>query len=362
MGQVADMFRVAVVNGVMPHDYYFGGLARHAGSDEIFRYVPPRLFGGVTINLTRKNDPRFVELAQNKLLFERQCRADGIPVVETIAFADAIGVRNADGRTDSVELPPVDLIIKPAREWRGVGVERWRSVGNAYVGSSPGHRLSASDLRSRAAALARSRRSTILIQRCLTNACELEPFAGSALATTRFVTIVNEKGEPEVVDAFYRTSIEPDAAVDNFHAGGVLFPLDLKSGQYRPGFTFTPWPLAKITHHPSTGTAMLGIVHPGWEEMRALALRLHGLFLGVVVVGSDIAFTPRGPVVVEAHSCPEASINRQCSFDGLVGTRWFNLLAFHASQWLAKTEPPHSRWRYSGGSPPATPQVVGRFD
>ena len=48
---------------------------------------------------------------------------------------------------------------------------------------------------------------------------------------------MNEAGDPEIVEAYYRTSTRAEAAVDNFHAGGMLFPLDIASGRLRPGCT-----------------------------------------------------------------------------------------------------------------------------
>jgi hypothetical protein len=185
----------------------------------------------------------------------------------------------------------------------------------------------------------------VLIQECLANHPLLLPFAGSALATTRIVTIPNEIGDPEVVDAFYRTSFVPNAAVDNFHSGGVLFPIDIASGRLLPGFKDVPYEPPKITHHAETGVAMSGCRHPGWEAMTVMARRLHRAFPDFLLVGWDIALGPEGPVVVEANIPPGISSNRQGIFGGLVGTRMLSLLAFHAAQWLEETEPAGSRWR-----------------
>jgi hypothetical protein len=61
--------------------------------------------------------------------------------------------------------------------------------------------------------------------------------------------------------------------------------------------------------------------------------------------GWDIAFSPRGAVALEVNVPPGFSINRQPTLGGLVGTRTFQLLAFHAARWLDSNEPRTSRWR-----------------
>jgi hypothetical protein len=120
----------------------------------------------------------------------------------------------------------------------------------------------------------------------------------------------------------------------------------VSAGRLRAGLKNEPWPSTEITHHPVTGADMVGRTMPGWEGMVLMALRLHRLFPGFVLVGWDIALTPAGPVITEANTPPGASMNRQGSFGGLVGTRLFALLAFHAWRWLEHNEAPDSRWRF----------------
>lgn len=346
VGQLSDIVRVAVFSGISPAHYYYGGLARHGGDDVIFRYVPMSLYRGAVVGLTREKNASIIDLAWDKHLFERQCRAEGIPAVETVAVIEA--TEESRGSMRPFELPYTDLIIKPADDLMGRGVERWQHEGGAYYASASENPISRAELLERASRLAQARRRRVLVQKCLTNNQSLIPFSGSALSTARIVTAFNEKGEPEIVDAFYRTSTAPDAAVDNFHAGGLIFPIDLATGQFKAGFADAPWGNATLTRHPTTGFEMCGSVHPGWEAMSRLALRLHSHFDDFIVVGWDIAFTPTGAVVVEANSPPAVSINRQGSFDGLVGTRMLSLLAFQARRWLEASEPPESRWRFRG--------------
>jgi hypothetical protein len=185
----------------------------------------------------------------------------------------------------------------------------------------------------------------MLLQERVENHGDIRRIAGSALATTRIVTMFDEAGAPEIVDSFYRTSILPGAAVDNFHSGGVLFPIDITCGVLGPGMADAAYSPTAITHHPETGARVAGLMHPGWRAMSDLAIRLHRLFPDLVMPGWDIGFDESGAIAIEGNDTPGFSINRQALFDGLGGTRAFALLALRAGHWLECNEPQHSRWR-----------------
>jgi glutathione synthase/RimK-type ligase-like ATP-grasp enzyme len=288
--------------------------------------------------LTRARDPAAPRLAQDKLAFEAACRERGFPIVQSLVVIDK------ENHAPPPDLPAHDLILKPVDQGRGIGIEGWDYGDGQYRECKTGDRLSSPDLLRHASQLAQEY-STILIQRRIKNHPALAPFAGSALATTRIVTIFDEEGRPEIVDAFFRTSAEPNAVVDNFHSGGVIFPIDLASGTFRPGMKFKAWGPAKTTHHPQSGELVAGRVHPGWNEISDLARRLHVAFPSFAVIGWDVAYGEEGALITEANSTPEISVNRQGTMDGLGGTRLLGLVAFHAARWLLENEPPGSRWR-----------------
>ena len=239
-GQISDILKVAVVGGLRPRDYYRAGLARHSGGKEIFGHVPFDLVRTVTMELTALRNPESLPLTKNKYLFERRCRDAGFPVVRTIALLRGGEIFDAAGQPFRRPLPPCHLIVKPVDDGQGKGIERWLHQASGYYLRSPGDLMSNDDALRRAVEISREHGSGVMIQECLANHPLLLPFAGSALATTRIVTIPNEIGDPEIVDAFYRTSFLPNAAVDNFHSGGVLFPIDIASGRLLPGFKDVP--------------------------------------------------------------------------------------------------------------------------
>jgi hypothetical protein len=350
-GQVADMIKVAAVNGVMPRDYYVGELARHGGREALYRYVPFHLYETVARFLARERSMDDVALTRDKLVFERRCRNLGLPVVCTVAIAQPDkACRGADeGLVGG--LPSTDLIAKPVNGSQGRDIEGWRSRGPDLFAEAQGQTVSSDGLASYLCGRSLKLGCAILLQERLVNHPDLAPFSGSALSTTRVITIVNEEGDPELTEAFLRTSVVPGAAIDNFHGGGVLFPIDVRTGCLGAGCGESKPLTPPIIVHPETGATVAGKPLPGWAAMSALALRAHRLFPGLLLVGWDVGYTPDGPVLVEANVPPGMTLERQALSGTLVGGRFLGLVAFHARAWLAAHEPAASRWRSAAAGP-----------
>lgn len=332
-GQFGDLLAVGLRNGVLPRDYYAGGLARCGGDARLFRLVPFALYETVAAAVLRTSDRGGLAAAADKLAFEETCRRAGIAVVETVA---TLPPAEGDG---TGQFAPGRYLLKPRTGGQGKGIL-------ALALAEDADDRMRGDFRHAAEAHAERVGRQILVQRRLANHRDLAAMSGPALATTRIVTIWNEAGEPEVVEAFYRTSTTHEAAVDNFHAGGTFFTVDVASGDLQPGFgqDFAMHPATLVTH-PLTGAAMAGRQLPGWPAMRALALRLAQAFPDLPIVGWDVGYAADGAVAVEANAPPGITPTRQFATGGLVGTRFLALLAWHAGRWLLDHEPDGSRWR-----------------
>lgn len=91
-----------------------------------------------------------------------------------------------------------------------------------------------------------------------------------------------------------------DRISDNFHAGGVAYPLDLETGRVSgPGRNNTE--LSDFVRHPGSGVFMPGFQIPGWEQVKAAAVRGMELVPSLGYVGWDIAVTPNGPELIEGN-------------------------------------------------------------
>lgn len=350
--QALDIARLALVNGLTPKDYYEGGLAGRHGAPELARFIPFDLYASVAFGLSAFRDRGSLALELDKFAFERECRRRGLPSVETLAIVDREGAKSPDG-VPLPELPPEDLILKPSRGSQGRGVALWRWDGSGAYTDRRGRSLSSAALVEEVQARARRAKFPYLFQRRALNGPELRDLAGPALSTLRVVTVIDETGQPEIVDAFYRTAVAPDAAADNYHSGGTWFPVDFRTGILQAGFHygFERHPVRE-RFHPITGAPVAGRLHPGAAASFDLARRAHRAFPDLLVVGWDIGYGPDGPVIVEFNVPPGTDAGTQNVYGGFIGSRFGDLFAFHAARWLEANVPAGSRWSFA--RPPAT--------
>lgn len=358
-GQALDLVRLGFANGVPPRQYYDGGLALLRGR-ELDRFIPIDLYSSVAFGLARFHDHGSLALQLDKLAFEKECRRHGLPVVETLAVIDEDTASRPDGG-DLAELPHEDLIVKPSQGSQGRGVALFRAAGPGQFVDSESTTVTGAELIADLQSRAQRAGIPYLIQRRALNSPALAGLVLSALSTVRVVTVLDETGQPEIVDAFFRTPVNATAAVDNFHAGGSWFPIDLKTGVLKAGFGagYERRPVNE-THHPVTGAEVAGRLHPGALASFELALRAHRAFPDLFISGWDIGFGADGPVIVEFNVPPGVDAGTQRVCGGFIGSRFGRLFAFHATRWLAANVERGSRWAFADAVPgPALPVQTG---
>lgn len=121
-----------------------------------------------------------------------------------------------------------------------------------------------------------------------------------AINTVRAVTILRD-GEPHLVCTYFRIG-NGGRHVDNFNSGGMVVPVDEKTGIVLDKAIDKNKTL--YAEHPMTGTPIKGFQFPDWEKAIAL---VHGAAREIpqmAYVGWDIAFTPDGPCLVEGNNFP----------------------------------------------------------
>lgn len=90
------------------------------------------------------------------------------------------------------------------------------------------------------------------------------------------------------------------AAADNFHSGGIAYPLALDTGVVTgPGRNNTE--IKDYEYHPGSSVSMPGFAVPCWEAVRRCAFRAMEHMPQLGYVGWDIAVTPEGPELIEGN-------------------------------------------------------------
>ena len=329
---VAQVY-LAIVHRMLPHYYYVFELQR----PELFRRAAEYLTrtetkGGVYRALKqRENRDQLVHI-NDKLVFSAFYQKHKVRAVPLLAAFRA-GVRLPE--IGPAELPAgADLFVKPIEGRGGGGTESWQALPDRRYRNSHGEESTHAALLDHVAALSKEG-GEYLIQPRLANHPHIADLTPGALSTVRLLTILNEQGEPEAVNAAFRMAISKTSPVDNFHAGGIASAVDMKTGVLGPasglglGGDFS-W----HETHPLTGGRILGRRLPDWQAAVDLAVAAHRLLAPRVMVGWDIGFLPDGPCLVEGNVGPDADIHERVELRPIGNARYGELLAFHMERRL----------------------------
>jgi glutathione synthase/RimK-type ligase-like ATP-grasp enzyme len=250
----------------------------------------------------------------DKRKFYARCAAHGIPHPAVIALLEGRALRAFD--------PPHGrpLIAKPSHGEGGRGVVRLPSSMSACV--NPDAFTSA--LRPHLA----PGWSAWIVQVALENHPALAEYTLDALTTARLTTMLDETGRPELVNAVLRLASRRGPVIDNMKAGGLILPLDLQSG--RAGMGCQGYGGGDHTHYPPTGAPLAALTLPDWSAAVALTIDAHArAFRDYVLIGWDVAFSPPGPVIIEANAKPGVLMPQRSWRRGLAAQRYGELLAWH---------------------------------
>jgi hypothetical protein len=351
--QVCEQFRLAATHSLLPPWYYIFELyddekRRRAGEYlnrfETKRFIYPflrRYNGGLPVPTQRTT-----EFLSDKAMFADHCSAHGLPAVPALMVIEQGRVVRSAGNESN--LPEIDLFVKLLRGTGGRGAERWEYQGGGRYRDHTGTTLGATALieRLKAATLA-TRKGCVVLPR-LVNHPDIADLSNGALATVRAVTCRNERDEFEVTNASLRMAQGRTSIVDNFHAGGIVAKIDIRTGVVGPA---TDGAMALgpgrgwCDTHPDTGGRIAGRTLPYWHATLDLARRAHTLaFPDHVVIGWDIAIVGDGPRLVEGNKGPDLDLVQKSHREPLGNARLGELLAFNLRRTIAaKSSPPSNR-------------------
>ena len=298
--QIAEQFWVAFRHSISPKKYYVFELFRPERFRNAGQYIARYEFKGGLHNLleSRIESPTR-RILNDKVAFYRHCQEHGLPTVPTFLMVakDGTRARMADFQG---QLPKCDLFVKPVRGRGGRGCERWQWRGEiGYVdrhGTILPERQVLGHLNRSAA------KGAVLVQAALQVHEELRDLAMNVLTSCRIMTVRNERGGFEATHAVFKSSTQPDAIVDNFHRGGIVSRVDIKTGSLGPASDAgVGRPCVWYDSHPLTDAPITGRRLPMWGEVIDVVCRAHAAFPDRVTVGWDVSITDAGPVILEGN-------------------------------------------------------------
>ncbi len=190
-----------------------------------------------------------------------------------------------------------ELILKPVRGIMGRGIERLRTE---QLGS--------------AEALYRSCcENGLLLEEVICQHPALAAPNPDSVNSVRINTARGRDGKVVLIGACLKCGGK-GACTDNFHSGGVAYPVDMESGRVSgPGRNNSL--TRDFIYHPGSGVRMPGLELPYWQEVKDCVRRAMELVPTVGYAGWDVAVTPHGPELIEGnYSWPGGNI---IQFDGI---------------------------------------------
>jgi alpha-L-glutamate ligase-like protein len=248
------------------------------------------------------NPRRHYPVADDKLLAKERLSAAGVPVPDTLVVCDGLFAipRVLDRLAEAS-----DFVIKPASGGGGRGIVvvgarlgpgRWRRAG--------GSELSEPQLQRHLAEIVLGAHSDMLADRALIEP-RIDPHPifrelwADGLCDVRVITL-----HARPVMAMVRVPTAQSGGRANLHQGGLGLAIDLASGR-----TFRALHRgASVTHHPESGSALIGIALPSWAQILDVSRRAaEAVPLGYL--GCDVVVDrERGPLILEINARPGLEI------------------------------------------------------
>lgn len=122
-----------------------------------------------------------------------------------------------------------------------------------------------------------------------------------ACVNTMRVVTFNDHGKSEILWLGQRVGNGVNS-VDNFHAQGVIVAVDMETGKLVGNGTDKD--NVEYEFHPTTGVRYDGFQLPDFEEAKALCLKGALESDKILVIGWDVAFSDKGPLIIEANRWP----------------------------------------------------------
>lgn len=146
---------------------------------------------------------------------------------------------------------------------------------------------------------ARCRGEGLLLEEPIAQHPALSRLNPSCVNSVRINAARSPGGEVHLIGACLKCG-GAGAVTDNFHTGGVAYPIDLEQGVVSgPGRNNLD--LRDYERHPVSGVIMPGFRLPFWRETIDCVHTAMALVPSIGYVGWDIAVTPSGPELIEGN-------------------------------------------------------------
>jgi hypothetical protein len=312
--QLVEAFVLRTFYGIGPGYYQMAGFWNKSVSwhDKV-RHLS---VGEYRKRLAILNPLNYRKLSQHKLAEKAMLGILSIPTPEFLGYYHGSFGRTVDnaplvdaGSLDRFLAARVDLdkvCFKTVEGWGGHGFEliqlaRGNSGGGLLRSRTGEHMDTAqfcSDVLNQAAGA-----SGWVLEKFLVQHEQLSKLNPSSLNTLRVWALQYDTDVAKPLLAFLRIG-RAGSIVDNRSSGGIVVPVDIRTGTLKAAFEGTPRRQA-FPVHPDHGAQIEGIQIPFFAEALRLAADSVLAFPGIRFAGVDVAISPSGPSIIELNTSPE---------------------------------------------------------
>ncbi|MEZ5893884.1 MAG: sugar-transfer associated ATP-grasp domain-containing protein [Parvularculaceae bacterium] len=245
------------------------------------------------------------DAAEDKLYYAQLVEGAGLPTPKVIAlahetrrFAGAENLRNEAEIAAFLRAAPLPLFGKPVIAAHGNKTIK-------LVGREGDELIAGDGERNRISELAKdifetSKDAGYLFQEVLTPHADVASLTGGRLGTARFMTFTTDAG-PELKYCVLRLPAG-EHYVDSYQRpGNLIAPIDIETGVLKSARRGAGVSTEEVDIHPDTNRQISGTRISDFQKAKAIVLEATRIYPALRLQSWDVAFTDRGPVLVEVN-------------------------------------------------------------
>lgn len=140
--------------------------------------------------------------------------------------------------------------------------------------------------------------NNLLLEECIVQHPSMS-FNNTSVNTIRVYSVLDKQGKAHILKAVLRAGVG-DSVVDNFHSGGVIYPVNIEHG-FIEASGVRRMDRKKVSIHPGTDIIMLGFAIPHWNQLIETVKLMAESLPQVRYIGWDMVITPEGVDMIEAN-------------------------------------------------------------
>ena len=311
ISQIIDIIRLRASKGRITAEYYYN----YRLFDPEFTWIQKTKYVGpwAKSRIYRMQDSETAKIFSDKALSYRFFHEKGWPHPKVLAITNAANpVAGAITLNDERELEAwlgnkenYPFFCKPAVSYLGYGAKLIDRPENGNLVLGNGETISIADFVSQHSA---PNGPVMLFQELIRPHPALRKVIGNRVATARIV-VLNKSQEPRILAAGLRIP-SGKSMTDNFQSGksgNMIAFVDLESGRLRKVLSGLGVNWHEVSVHPDTAEPIVDFHIPDWKVAIDLVLTASRAIPGLKMHGWDVAFSDRGPLLVETN--PRGDLN-----------------------------------------------------